>query len=93
MPLRAALALAALACPLAKAISSNQPNPTLAAENVYDGLGWTPAPTDAPYFEGGYELVRRGLDMNKRALTSGQLIGYFAPDSICGYISGSIGKF
>jgi hypothetical protein len=81
------LAIVGLAAELVLAAPNSAPEPTLASENGYDVLGWTPAPTDAP----SLELMKRGVNMVERDLTSGQLIGYFAPDSMCGYISGNIG--
>jgi hypothetical protein len=85
------LALVGFAAEAAHAIPNSAPEPTLASENVYDAFGWTPAPTDAP----SLELLKRGAGHNlvARALTSGELLGYVAPDSMCGYISGSIGTF
>jgi hypothetical protein len=86
---RFSLAFAGLAAVLVHAIPNAVPEPTLASENVYNAFGWTPAPTEAP----SLELLKRGVGLVRRDLTSGELIGYFAPDTMCGYISGSIGMF
>jgi hypothetical protein len=80
-------AVASVAAVLVHAVPNAAPEPTLASENVYDALGWTPAPTEAP----SLELLRRGVGLVQRDLTSGELIGYFGPDTMCGYISGAIG--
>jgi hypothetical protein len=72
---------------LVYAIPNAQPNPTMDLKPLYDAVfGYSPQITAAPSLE---LMRRRGLD--RRELTSGELIGYFAPDSMCGYISGSLG--
>ena len=80
---------ASFAAELAAAIPNSQPAPTRVVENEYNPFGWSPNPTEAP----SMELLKRALLFDKRqvSISSGQLVGYFAPDTICGYISGSIG--
>ena len=78
--------LAGLLVELCFAIPNPLPRPTLPAAATDMLLGWTPRPTEGPNME---LMKKRGLQ--ERQLLSGQLVGYFAPDSLCGYISGSIG--
>jgi hypothetical protein len=82
------IAAASVLVELSLAVPNTLPDPTIPARiedlNVW---GWSPRPTEAPPLE---LFIKR--DLQKKALTSGELIGYFAPDSICGYISASIGK-
>jgi len=68
------------------------PIETIKAMNDFAIHGWTPKPTQAPSLE---FIKNRGLFARQPAtatLSSGELVGYFAPDSTCGFISGSIGN-
>ncbi|KAF2663484.1 hypothetical protein BT63DRAFT_461210 [Microthyrium microscopicum] len=79
------LAAASLVAELAFAVPNAAPAPT-GATNIDLGVwGASPRPTDGPNFE---LMRKRGVE---RALSSGQLVGYFAPDATCGYNSGKLG--
>jgi hypothetical protein len=63
---------------------------------VYNGKGWSARPTQAPQLE----LLKRRLGENvvlpKRAavsFTSGEFLGFIAPDNTCGYIDGEFGMW
>jgi hypothetical protein len=90
---RLLLAAAAATCQwrFAAAVPGALPAPTAALHNDFSLDGWTPVPTDAPVFD----LFRRNSGLRRRQVTAslGQLIGYFAPDAICGYDSGELGTF
>jgi hypothetical protein len=65
------------------------------ASIVYDDHGWSARPTPAPQVE----LLKRALGVNealpKRAatITSGEFLGFVAPDNTCGYVEGQFGMF
>jgi hypothetical protein len=69
------------------------PASTVWDNEVHYTTGWTARPTPPPNFE----LLRRNAmedgEVAKRAITSGELIGYLGPDNTCGYISGQLGMF
>ena len=75
---------------LCHSIPNPLPAPTIPAIDDFDLFGWTPRPTEGPSME---LMKKRGLFARQATLSSGQLVGYFAPDTLCGYISGSIGQF
>lgn len=81
------LALVSFLLELCSAIPGPLPAPTVANMD-HLLLGWTPRPTEGPSLE---MMKKRGIYARQASLSSGQLIGYFAPDATCGYISGSIG--
>jgi hypothetical protein len=67
------------------ALNAPLPAPTDNLANALGlGLGFDPVPTAAP-------MLPR--DLVKRAGASPALIGYYAPDNTCGYVSGIQGKF
>ena len=63
----------------------NAPIPR-ATDNIANamGLGFSPVPTTAP-------IVPR--DILQRQASSGSLLGYYAPDNTCGYVSGALGTY
>jgi hypothetical protein len=84
------LTLLGLLATLCHSIPNHLPAPTIPAIDDFDLFGWTPRPTEGPSME---LMKKRGLFARQATLSSGQLVGYFAPDTLCGYISGSIGQF
>jgi hypothetical protein len=82
--------LVGLLAGLCYSIPNPLPAPTVSGIHDLDIFGWTPRPTEGPTME---LMKKRGLYARDATLSSGQLIGYFAPDTLCGYISGSIGEF
>jgi hypothetical protein len=68
---------------LALALNAPIPRPT---DNIANALGngFSPVPTTAPIIHGG---------LIKRTSSSGSLLGYYAPDSTCGFVSGVGCKF
>jgi hypothetical protein len=66
---------------LASALNAPIPRPTDDIANAL-GFGISPIPTTAP-------AVPHGL--LKRQSASGSLVGYYAPDNTCGYVSGILG--
>jgi hypothetical protein len=62
------------------------PIETDAAKHGLNPQGWTPKPTNVPHID----LMRRN-PLDRRQLTLGELIGYFAADNTCGYVEGSLG--
>lgn len=51
------------------------------ADQAFKSIGWTPRPTGKP----------AAFHLQRRASATGSLIGYIAPDDLCGYIGGSLG--
>jgi hypothetical protein len=72
-----------------------QPAPTnVLTGELHHEQGWSARPTPPP----SLELVRRRLGeldaLHKRAagsITSGEFLGFFAPDNTCGYDGGQLG--
>ncbi|KAF2673804.1 hypothetical protein BT63DRAFT_451858 [Microthyrium microscopicum] len=58
-----------------EALNAPLPLPT---DNIANAMGFSPVPTAAPMVP----------DILKRAAGSGSLLGYYAPDNTCGYVSG-----
>jgi len=67
----------------ASALTAPLPQATNNVANALGVIGFSPIPTQAPAFH---------ADLIKRQSSSGSLLGYYAPDNTCGYVSGIAGR-
>jgi hypothetical protein len=79
------IALAGLVFGLTEAFKPVMPRATNALSNAL-GHGISPVPTSAPGVPEGWHA-----GLMKRA-GGGSLLGYYAPDNTCGYVSGNLRK-
>jgi len=81
--MKSSLALVGILSTLTSALLAPLPRAT---NNIAFALGEgiSPVPTAAP-------ILPR--DIFERATGSGALLGYYAPDNTCGYVSGLLGEF
>jgi hypothetical protein len=85
------LILVALLAAMASAMANIHPHPTMDFGNAFVENGWSPSPTEPPSLEIVGQRLNYLQERQAATLSSGQLVGFFGQDSICGYISGSIG--
>jgi hypothetical protein len=76
---KSSFALMGAAGALVQALNAPLPMPTNNIANAL-GMGFDPLPTTAP-------MLPRDL-VERAGGSSGSLIGYYAPDNTCGYVSG-----